>query len=167
MAVQSSDFITFSGFQSEVGNRAVLLTDFTSANASGLQLITGLSVSPPTNYAGVSSFHCALGFSQGTPGAGDQFGVAVLTTAPTRVDAYSSVSTNTTATAYGALNNLTTTTPTAVITFTQVASGVSPAYIDGLVQWAGTGVQTLQFYVTNGTAANVIAVKAGSYCILS
>lgn len=147
-----------------LGNKAQLTSDFTSANASGLQLITGLSFSLPATYSGNLSFHCGLQFSQATPVAGDQFGVALLTTAPTRMDAEAIAATNTTAFTEGPLTNLTTTTPTAIVTFTEVASTKVPAFIDGTVQVAGSGAATLQFYVTNGTAGDVIVVGAGSYC---
>ncbi len=153
-----------SGQNSFTGNKAILTTDFTDANSAGLQVITGLSFTFPTSFVGNITFHCALSFSQATPVASDQFGLAVLTTAPTRADAVALVGTNTTAFATGPLTNLTTTTPTAIITFTEVASSVMPAYLDGTVQLPGGGSQVLQFYVTNGTSANLIVVKAGSYC---
>jgi hypothetical protein len=154
-----------SGPQSFTGNKAILATSFTSANASGLQLITGLA-SPvyPSGFVGNIAFHCGIGFSQATPVAGDQFGIAVLTTAPTRVDAVGMVATNTTAFAEGPLTNLTSTTPTSIVTFTEVASTVVPAFLDGSVQLSGAGAAQIQFYVTNGTAANVIVVAPDSYC---
>jgi hypothetical protein len=156
-----------SSINSFTGNKAILTADFTDANASGLQVITGLSFTLPTSFVGNLAFHCSLIFSQATPGASDQFGVTVLTTAATRIDAEATVSTNTTAVAVGTLANLATTTPTSIITFTQVASAGSPAYIDGVAQLPGGGSQVLQFYVTNGTAANVIKILAGSYCTIN
>lgn len=149
------------------GSRAQLTADFTDANSAALQVITGLSFAIPSTYVGNLSFHCGLAFSQATPVAGDQFGVALLTTAPTRLDAVALVATNVTTTQFGPLTNLATTTPTAIVTFTAVPTTVLPAFIDGTVQVAGGGAATLQFYVLNGTAANVIVVRAGSFCTVN
>jgi hypothetical protein len=145
-------------------NKAMITTAFTDANSAALQAITGLSIPIPSTFVGNLNFHCALGYSQATPIAGDQFGIALLTTAPTRIDGVALVATNVTTTQYGLITNLTTTTPTAMVTFTPVPTTVLTAYLDGTVQVAGGGASTLQFYVLNGTAADVIVVAAGSYC---
>lgn len=158
---------TVSSINSFTGNKAILTSDFTDSNASGLQVITGLAFTFPTSFVGNVTFTCSLNYSQATASASDQFGVAVLTTAPTRVDADAIVFTNTTAITEGELANLTTTTPTSIVTFTPGASATTfPANITGVAQLAGGGSQVLQFYVTNGTAANVIIIKAGSYCTI-
>jgi hypothetical protein len=149
-------------------NKAVLTAAFTDANASGLQAITGLSFAIPSTFVGNLTFHCAIGYSEATPAAGAGFGVAVLTTAPTRLDAvhtttYSSAVPTLQSTATP-ITNLTTTTPTAFGTVTPASTTVYPAYIDGVVQTAGGGAQTLQFYVQQGTSADVIVIAPGSYC---
>jgi hypothetical protein len=149
------------------GVKAALTSTFTDANASGLQLIPGLSFTFPSTFASSVVFHCALSYSEATPAAGAGFGVAVLTTAPTRLDAdtvvYSSAAG---ASANAPITNLTTTTPTAGATVTPGSTVVYPAYIDGVAQLAGGGAATLQIYVQQGTAADVIAVAPGSYCQL-
>ena len=65
-----------------------------------------------------------------------------------------------------ALTNLTTTTPTAIVTGTPgVNSTVYFVRLAGLVQNASNaGTNTLNFYVSQSTAADVIKVKAGSWC---
>ncbi len=156
-----------STINSNTGNKAILTTDFTDANASGLQAITGLSFTLPTSFVGNLTFHCSLIYSQATGSASDQFGVGVLTTAPTRLDASANVPITASTVNFGALANLTTTTPTSIISFTGPSATPLPAYIDGSVQLPGGGSQVLQFYVTNGTAANVIKILAGSNCTIN
>jgi len=147
-------------------NVAILTSDFTDSNASGLQVITGLAITFPAiakNY----SFHCSLSYSEATPIASDQFGVASLTTAPTNLKAQAHVTTTEGAAAAqttGNSGNITTTTPTSIVTFTPVGTGEKPVEIDGAIEVAGGGVSILQIYVTNGTAADVIVIKRGSYC---
>ena len=147
------------------GQKAALTSAFTSANASGLQAITGLAITFPSTFASSVAFHCALGYSEATPAAGASFGLAVLTTAPTRLDAVDTAFTSAAgASVVGPITNLASTTPTAFGTFTPGSTVIYPAYIDGVVQLAGGGAATLQVYVQQGTAADVIAVAPGSYC---
>lgn len=157
---------TWTAIQRESGNIALLTGDFTSANASGLQVITGLSFTLP-NAANNFGFECNIKYSQATPSANDQFGVASLTTAPTNLTADASpLFTNVSAVAYGDSGNISNTTPTAIITFTPAVTNVLGVTLRGTIETAGGGASTLQFYVTNGTAANVIVIKRGSYCRL-
>jgi len=148
------------------GNKALLTSDFTDSNASGLQVITGMSFALP-NVTKNWSFHCSFTYSEATPIANDQFGVASLTTAPTNLHAWAHVITTEGVTAVQQTadsGNITSTTPTSIITFTPNGTGIKQADIDGSIEVAGSGASTLQFYVTNGTAADVIVIKRGSYC---
>jgi hypothetical protein len=150
------------------GNKVFLNSPFTDANAGGLQVITGLSYALGT-VARNWSFHCSWTYSQATPSASDQFGVASLTTSPTNLHAWAHVVTTEGAAAVqttGDSGNITNTTPTAIVTFTPVGTGVKEVEIDGSIETAGTTATTLQFYVTNGTAANVIVIARDSYCAL-
>lgn len=148
-------------------NKAVLLTAFTDANASGLQAITGLSFTFPSTFVGPVAFHCGLGYSEATPAAGVGFGLAVLTTAPTRVDAVQITGSAAAGTQIsGPITNLTTTTPTAFGTVTPGSTVVYHGFIDGTAQLAGSGAATLQLYIQQGTAANVVVIAAGSYCVI-
>lgn len=149
-------------------NKVLLVAPFTDSNASGLQVITGLSFALGT-VARNWSFHCSLTYSEATPIAGDQFGVASLTTSPTNLHAWAHVITTEGATAAqttGDSGNITNTTPTSIVTFTPVGTGVKQAEIDGSIETAGTTATTLQFYVTNGTAADVIVIARDSYCAI-
>jgi hypothetical protein len=150
-------------------SKAVGTSDFTSANSAALQAITGLSF-PLGSTAQVFTFHCVLMYSQATNVAGDQFGVGVITTAPTNVNASGAVYTNTGAASpvsTGVLNGLTTTTPTAVVTFQPAVTSVLRAELDGTIETAGGGAATFNPYVLNGTAADVIVVKRGSQCTIN
>jgi hypothetical protein len=64
------------------------------------------------------------------------------------------------------LYGLVTTTPTAVVTFQPAVTTVLGATLDGTLETAGGGAATFNVYVLNGTAANVIVIKRGSYCTL-
>jgi hypothetical protein len=149
-------------------NKAFVTTDFTDANSASLQAITGLSFALSTTAVNFS-FHCMLMYSQATNVAGDQFGVGVITTSPTNLSATGAAFTNTGAASpvsTGVLTGLASTTPTAIVTFQPAVTTVLRAELDGTVETAGTTASTLNFYVLNGTAADVIVVKRGSYCAL-
>jgi hypothetical protein len=150
------------------GNKVSLSAPFTDANASGLQAITGLSFALGT-VARNWSFHCSLTYSEATPIASDQFGVASLTTSPTNLHAWAHVITTEGATAAqttGDSGNITNTTPTSIVTFTPVGTGVKQTELDGTIEAAGSTATTLQFYVANGTAADVIVIARDSYCVI-
>lgn len=154
--------------QLQAGNRVFVTTDFTDANSAALQAITGLTYTLGS-VAIKWSFHCSLMYSQATNVAGDQFGVGVITTAPTSVSAFGTAYTNTGAASpvsTGVLTGLATTTPTAAVTFQPAVATVLGATLDGTIEAAGGGAATFNVYVLNGTAADVIVVKRGSYCEL-
>jgi hypothetical protein len=151
------------------GAKVYLNADFTSANASGLQAITGLSCTLNNAFSAgivpVASFVCQLVYSQATNVASDQFGVGYSGGSVTNFSAWGSVATNTgAATPFttGAAIAIVANTPTAVVTFQPGNTGVDIAQVYGTLETAATG--TLQLYVTNGTAADVIVVKRDSYC---
>lgn len=169
LAFNASNAASYSNFGFvQSSNKAAVAADFTSANSASLQAITGLSYALMAKVQ-TWSFHCSIMYSQATASAGDQFGVALTGTAPTDLSVFGVAYTNTGATpapATGILSNLTTTTPTAVITFTPAVTTVLGATLDGTVTTAAGG-GTLNIYVLNGTAANVIVVKRGSACTIS
>jgi hypothetical protein len=146
--------------------KVFLNADFTSANAAGLQAITGLSCAFPNFATNPNvSFQCNLMYSQATNVAGDQFGVSLSNTL-TNFNAWGRVDTNTgPATPYttGTALAIAASTPTAVVTFQPANTGLNQAQINGTIEINGT-TGTFQLYVTNGTAANVIVVKRSSYC---
>jgi hypothetical protein len=149
-----------------LSGKVFLNADFTSANAAGLQAITGLGCAFP-NFANTpnASFQCNLMYSQATNVAGDQFGVS-FSASVTNFNAWGRVDTNTgAATPYttGTALAIPAATNTAVVTFQPGNTGLNQAQINGTIEASGnTG--TFQLYVTNGTAADVIVVKRSSYC---
>jgi hypothetical protein len=149
-----------------VTGKVFLSSDFTSANAAGLQAITGLSCAVPALNSVVppTSFQCSVIYSQAVNVAGDQFGVIYSSTI-TNFNAWGNVATNTgAATPFtsGAATGIASNTATAVVTFQPANTGLNVAEINGTIESSSTG--TFQLYVTNGTAADVIVVKRGSYC---
>jgi hypothetical protein len=146
-----------------------LVSDFTSSSGVGTALqATGISVPLPStakNY----TFHCVVMYSQATNVAGDQFGIGLITTAPTFASALGAAFTNTGAASpqtTGVLTGLASVTPTAVVTFQPAVTSVLGAYLDGTVETSGSGASTFNLYVANGVAADVIVVKRDSACVL-
>jgi hypothetical protein len=109
-------------------NVATRTADFTDANAAGLQAITGLSFTLPASVALNVPFQCEMMYSQATTATSVSFGIGAVTYAPTRIDA-SGMMTNTanviTSATTGVLANLTTTTPTAIVSATPGATATT------------------------------------------
>ena len=154
--------------QGKIPDYARVTTDFTTANNTNLQTITGLTFNLPAialNY----SFHCGLGYSQATGNAGVTFGVQAATVNPTNIFA-----TDTTQISIGppstyvsaVLPTLTTTTATGIVTGTPGATATNyTAQIDGTIE-NPTAANILNFNVGTATGADAVTVKRGSYCTL-
>ena len=146
---------------------AVLTADWATISSTALQVITGLSFTLPASVAQNVPFECNLMYSQATM-VSDSFGIGLVTYAPTRIDAEGVINTAAAAgtQASAALNNLTTTTPTAIVSGTPgVTNVVYFVRLTGLVQNASNaGTNTLNFYASQTTAADVIKIKSGSWC---
>ena len=148
------------------GLQVVALTsDFTSGSGTtALQTITGLSFVLQANLAQTVTFECNLSYSQAT-NVSDQFGIQAATFAPTRIDARGWMGTSTTATTFGALANLTTTTATAIVTATPTVTTTNGVILSGTIQNpSNASAQTINIMLSQATAADVIVVKAGSSC---
>ena len=148
--------------------KAWVTTDFTDSTDSTLVAITGLSFTMPLG-AYNPSFHCSLMFDQATAAVSDAFGIGVITTAPTSVNANgTSFSGTSGAPTSGVLTGLASTTPTAIVTFTPSAiTTIWKAELDGTVEYPANATQgTLNFYVSTTTGADNLIVKRGSYCTL-
>lgn len=167
----TSDALTLggtSGLAAPTGTTfAVLASDFTDASSAALQVITGLSFTLPASLAQNIPFECNLMYSQATGAVSDAFGIGFVGYNPTRIDAYGTMSTNTTVYTTGVLtNNTTGTTAVAIVTATPSAiTTVWTARLAGTIQNASNaGTNTLNFYVSQGTAADLVKVRAGSWC---
>ena len=114
-----------------------------------------------TNY----SLHCSILYSQALAAAGVGFAIQSATTAATRIDAWGSVfTTNTGTSAQGAVQNLTSTTATSIVSATPgVAGTIYQASLDGTIQ-VGATAGTLNILVYTGNASDAITIYAGSYC---
>jgi hypothetical protein len=138
--------------------------NFTTANATTLQNITGLSWTMPANAALNVPFSCHLAYSQATGAASDAFGIQD-SVAPTNIFATGALNTNTTATTQGNLATLTTTTATAIVTATPNATATTyNADLNGLVQQPSGSAGTININVSTATGADAITVYQGSFC---
>jgi hypothetical protein len=147
-------------------NYQVLTSDFTDSNGTtALQNITGLSWTMGANIAQNMPFECHILYMQSTA-VSDAFGFQVNTTPATRFDAGERVYTQAaTVSVSNPITNLTTTTATPLASFTPTGGAVLPADFYGLIQYpsiASPGVVNLM--VKQATAADVIVIKAGSWC---
>lgn len=143
---------------------AQLNADFTDGSGgTALQNITGLSFTLPGAQQ-VVPFNCVLFYSQATQ-VSDAFGLAD-SVAPTRWDAGGWLGTSATAQTFGSAANQTGTAGVAIVTATPTVATVNGVELSGTVQQPAGSPATLQFMVSQATAANVIVIKAGSYCRL-
>lgn len=141
-------------------------SDFSTASTS-LTTISGLTwVVDPTNTGSSHSFHCSLLYSQATAAASNQFGIQVATIAPVNVMALAAIATSATATTYGNIPTLATTTATPFVSFTPSATATNfVALLEGTIELP-SGVNTINMMVLTGSAADTITVKKDSYCVL-
>jgi hypothetical protein len=157
-----------SGGATSQGNNFVMLTaDWTDASSAALQTISGFTFTLPASLAQNVPFACHIMYTQATQ-VSDSFGVQSATYAPTRIDAYGTMSTGGVgvgAPRFGVLTDLTTTTATAVVTATPTVATVNHVELWGLFQNASNaGTNAFNIMVSQSTAADVIVVKAGSWC---
>ncbi len=156
---QQGGFVSYSNIK-----MAHVTSDFTDANASGLQAIPAMQLALPANQASSWWLDCTLAFSQATAAA-DNFGVG-FSVAPTASLLSGIAATNATAYASGTPANITNTTATAVITFTPAVATVLMARIWGFIENPTSGQDNIvTIYVAQGTAANVVVTKKDSACM--
>jgi hypothetical protein len=150
-------------------NRYAVASDFTTAANTNLQTITGLSWTLPASTALNVPFQCHLAYSQATANVADSFGIQA-TVAPTNIFASGEMWTNTTATFVtpGVLPTLSSTTATAVVTATPAAAvtTVLNADLNGFIENPSTTANTINIMVKTATAADVVTVKRGSFCVI-
>lgn len=156
---------TYGVSQTNFNTKRLIGSDFTTANNTNLQTITGLSWTFPAVAANYS-FHCSLLFSQATAAVADQFGIQVATNAPTNVAAVGEVFPSATTQTVGTLATLSTTTATPIVTFTPSAiTTVFGGSIDGTFELPASA-NTVNIMVQTSAGADAVTVKRGSYCQL-
>jgi hypothetical protein len=146
----------------------VASSDFTTANNTNLQTITGLSWVLPANTALNVPFRCYLAFSQATAAVADSFGIQSATISPTNIFATGEIHTNTTAATYGNLPTLSTSTATAIVTATPSAiTTVWNAELRGFIENpSNASANTINIMVKTATGADAVTVKRGSFCVI-
>jgi hypothetical protein len=145
-------------------------SDFTTANNTSLQTITGLVFTLPALPATAANykFQCDLLYSQATAAVADQFGIQAATFAPTNIMAMGNIGISTSATTYGNLPVLATTTATAIVTFTPSAiTTVWNAHLAGFIENPlNASTQTVNIMVQTSNGADAVTVKRGSVCTI-
>jgi len=142
-------------------------SNFTTANNTNLQTITGLVFNVPggQNY----SFHCALSYSQATANVAVAFGIQSATTSPTNIFANGTeqITVGPPATfVTGILPTLTTTTATSIVSGTPGATATNyTAQLDGTIELP-SGADAINIMVSTAAGADAVTVLRGSYCQL-
>jgi hypothetical protein len=156
------------------GNSAYLDANFTTANNTNLQIITGSShnlvFNLPAN-AQVYNFHCALSYSQATANVAVAFGIQSATVAPNNIFANGTeqITVGPPATVVtGTLATLASTTATSIVSGTPGALATNyTVYLDGTVDNpANNQGNVLNFMVSTAAGADAVTVLKGSYCRL-
>lgn len=164
----TSPMITNPSATGVTANRVVVATDFTTANNTSLQNITGLSWTFPATAANYS-FHCGMLYSQATANTGINFGIQAVTNNPTNIMALGvmelTIGPPSTFVASG-LATLSTTTATAIVGSTPGALGTNYTMtIDGTLELAASA-NTVNIMVSTAAGADAVTIKRGSYCNL-
>jgi hypothetical protein len=138
--------------------------DFTTAANTNFQTPTGLSITLPANTALNMAYDCHWSYSQAIA-ASDSFGIQSATIAPTSIMGTATMGTSATAGTSGTLLALATTTATAIVTATPTAATNLIVDIHGMVENpSNASTNVINFMVKQGTAADVIVIKRGSWC---
>lgn len=150
-------------------NRVSVGSDFTTANNTSLQAITGLIWTFPSTPAANYSFHCSLSYSQATANAAVAFGIQASNNNPTNIFANGTQQITVGAPATfttGTLATLATTTATNIVSGTPGATATNyTATLDGTLEF-GASVNTVSIMTSTATGADAVTVKRGSYCNL-
>jgi hypothetical protein len=138
--------------------------DFTTAANTNFQTPSGMSITLPANTALNMAFDCHWSYSQATAAA-DSFGIQSATIAPTSIMGTATMGTSATAGTSGTLLALASTTATAIVTATPTGATNLILDMHGMVENpSNASANIINFMVKQGTAANVIVIKRGSWC---
>jgi hypothetical protein len=150
----------------EIPSSVFVMTDFTTASSTALQLITGLTWTVPANTALNIPFTCHLTYSQATAAAAVAFGIQDATVSPSNIGAQATIQTNTTVFASGALVALQSTTATAIVSATPSATGTNyTAQITGFIEAPSNASSTaINVMVSTATSGDAVTVYEGSFC---
>jgi hypothetical protein len=184
-SASSIDLTLFNGAGSSQGNAIQLVnggllqtpqntkrvaTNFTTANNTNLQTITGLSWTLDPTTARNYSFHCSLSYSQATANVAVAFGIQASTTAPTNIFANGTqqITVGPPATfVTGTLATLTTTTAINIVSGTPGALTTNyTATLDGTIENPVTAPNNITIMVSTAAGADAVTVLRGSYCQL-
>lgn len=147
-------------------NVFAVASDFTTANNTNLQTITGLSWVLAANLAQNVPFHCSLAYSQATANAAVAFGIQSATISPTNIFAIGMENTSPTAGTQGVLATLSSTTATSIVSATPGATATNyRVELDGYIENpSNASPNTINIMVSTATGADAVTVKRGGWC---
>lgn len=149
------------------GNKTFVTTNFTTANNTALQTITGLTFNFPA-VAHNWNYECDLAYSQATANVAVAFGIQAATNTPTNIFGTGIMQVSTTAgvSAYasGTLATLATTTGTNIVSGTPVATATNyTVHLAGTLE-LGASANAVNFMVSTATGTDAVTVLRGSSC---
>jgi hypothetical protein len=152
------------------GMTVQVAADFTTANNTNLQTITGLSWTLPNTGTLTFSFDCELAYSQASGNAVVAFGIQAASAAPTNIfakgDEQITVGPPSTF-ASGVLPTLTTTTATKIVSGTPTAIATNyTVHLAGTIENPATTANTINMMTSTATGTDAVTVKRGSFCSL-
>jgi hypothetical protein len=141
-------------------------SDFTTAANTDLQNITGLSWTVPSSTAMNIPFSCHLAYSQASGTAAVAFGIQDVTVSPTNIFVTGMINTNTTASAWGNLSTLTTTSATSIVSaMPSATSTIRNADLNGFIQQPSNASTTaINIMVSTAISGDAVTVRQGSFC---
>lgn len=156
---------TFNGQIADDANVFNVASDFTTANNTSLQVITGLSWVLQANLAQNVPFHCSIAYSQATANAAVAFGIQSATISPTNIFASGREFTSATAATQGVLATLSSTTATNIVSATPSATATNfSVELDGYIENPSGSANTINILVSTATGADAVTIKRGSWC---
>ena len=142
-------------------------SDFTTSGVgTALETITGLTWTIPASTALNVPFVCNFTYSQAVAVVAVAFGIQNVTVSPTNIAARGIIYTTTTASTAGNLPTLTTTSATAIVSATPMATATDYlAQISGLIEAPSNGSSSvIRIMVSTATAADLVTIRRGSSC---
>lgn len=141
-------------------------TDFTTANNTSLQAITGLSWTVPASTVMNIPFSCHLSYSQATAAVAVSFGIQDVSVAPTNLLATGHQQTDTTVFTGGTLAALASTTATAIVSATPAATTTKYTIdLNGFIEQPSNAMTSaINIMVKTATGGDAVTIYRGSFC---
>lgn len=159
--------LSLAGFESSL-NTVRVASNFTTANNTSLQTITGLVWNLYNTAALNVSFACDLAYSQGTANAAVAFGIQAASNNPNNIFATGTqqITVGPPATyVSGTLPTLATTTATNIVSGTPGATATNyTVHLGGTIELAAQTYDVINIMVSTATGTDPVTVLRGSAC---